>query len=92
MGHTVESSHYQIVTNFFLRNVNVFSLQSEYDLFIQRSNCDLVEYGRFIVQLSVIDLNSIKAWNAVPDVIKPVNIYSSFVRKFKDYLINPISL
>ena len=36
--------------------------------------------------------SSIKAWNAVPDVIKSVSIYSSFVRKYKDYLINPISL
>ena len=36
--------------------------------------------------------SSIKAGNTVPDVIKPITIYSSFVRKYKEYLIDPQSL
>ena len=35
--------------------------------------------------------SSIIAWDTVPDAIKNKTIYSSFARKFKEYLIDPTS-
>ena len=36
--------------------------------------------------------SSIIAWNTVPDDIKNTTIYSNFVRRFKEYLIDPTSI